>query len=118
MSFFLALILEHFCSHRELILECPYKNIERAKIDTTLTKKDSDECYALEFKYNRENPRNNPQPRPYNAGRVFNDIFRLAKVPRKTAKYKYFIYVTDYEMANYYNNQKHSHKLRIFEVLN
>jgi len=35
---------------------------------------------------------------------IFNDLIRLAHIPKATAARKYFIYVTDRQMTSYFKN--------------
>jgi hypothetical protein len=59
---------------------------------------------AVEFKYDRGNPGGANQNRTQRAAAVVNDLFRLVKLPSSVASVKYFVYVTDAEMARYFKN--------------
>ena len=105
-TFFQALTQGGHNQHTDIVLEYPHPEIERAQIDTLINAKDALSSMAFEFKYDRRNPSNANQNRTQRAGAVFKDLFRLAKVPSDTAEKKYFIYLTDDEMAIYFRNPK------------
>ncbi len=105
-TFFQALTQTGNYQHTDIVLEYPHPNIDRAQIDTLLNAKGPTSSVALEFKYDRRNPSDTNQNRTQRAGAVFKDLFRLAKVPGQTAQKKFFIYLTDDEMAGYFNNPK------------
>jgi hypothetical protein len=89
-------------------LEYPHPVIERAKVDAYVPGRNGRSALAVEFKFDRTIPSRTNQPRPQKAGAVFADIFRLALVPLEgrsdTRSRLYFVYVTDREMATYFQN--------------
>jgi len=58
----------------------------------------------MECKYDRKMPSGHNSPRPHKAGKIFNDLFRLASFSNEKNIIKWFIYVTDEEMIKYFNN--------------
>jgi hypothetical protein len=89
----------------DMILEHPHSALPGAKIDTIVRGGPGREAIAIEFKYDRANPGGTNQNRTQRAAAAFADIFRLAKVPLTLAAIKYFVYVTDAEMAGYFKNR-------------
>ena len=87
----------------EIILEYPHPEIKRAKIDTFIPPKNGKDGVAIEFKFDRKIPSGRNTPRTQKAGKVFADIFRLALLNFDNVK-RYFVYVTDKEMATYFQN--------------
>jgi len=90
----------------DIILEHPHSHISGAKIDTYIPPQ-NDRCgLAFEFKFDRKIPSERNSPKTQKAGRVFVDIFRLALFYSNNEKInRYFVYVTDKEMATYFCNQ-------------
>jgi len=103
-TFYTALLSSGGLSHTDVILEYPHPVIPRAEIDTIIRSVNDRPPVAVEFKYDRANPGGKNQNRTQRAGAVVNDIFRLAKVPNSLAAVRYFVYVTDAEMAGYFRN--------------
>jgi hypothetical protein len=103
-TFFHALLSGGACRHTDVVLESPHPIIQGAEIDTLITTRADEPPVALEFKYDRAIPSGRNLPRTRKAGAVFDDLFRLARVPEPTAKVKYFVYLTDSEMASYFKN--------------
>ncbi|MBC8466185.1 hypothetical protein H8D57_04075 [bacterium] len=114
-TFFQALTQDGDLHHTDVIMEYPHPEIKRAQIDTLITAKGSLPSMAFEFKYDRRNPGKTNQNRTQRAGAVFKDLFRLTQVPDKTAKKKYFVYLTDDEMAGYFRNPANGFA-RFFEL--
>jgi hypothetical protein len=75
-----------------------------AKVDTVIAAAAGRDSVAFEFKYDRANPGGSNQNRTQRAGKALIDLFRLVKVPAGVAAAKYFVYVTDAEMAGYFRN--------------
>jgi hypothetical protein len=75
-----------------------------AKVDTVIAAAAKRESMAFEFKYDRGNPGGSNQNRTQRAAKALIDLFRLVKVPTDVAAAKYFVYVTDAEMAGYFRN--------------
>ena len=75
-----------------------------AKVDTVIVAAGGRESMAFEFKYDRANPGGSNQNRTQRAAKALIDLFRLVKVPADVATAKYFVYVTDAEMAGYFRN--------------
>jgi len=105
-TFFQALTQGDHYQHTDIVLEYPHPEIDRAQIDTLINAKDTLSSMAFEFKYDRRNPSNTNQNRTQRAGAVFKDLFRLGRIPDNTAEKKYFIYLTDDEMAVYFRNPR------------
>lgn len=105
-TFFHALLRTEVCQHTDVILEAPHPTLQRAEIDTLIIGSANLPSTALEFKYHRMIPSGASQPRPMKAGGVFNDIFRLARIPDQIAKKRYLVYLTDSEMASYLRNPR------------
>jgi hypothetical protein len=102
-TFFYAILQENSVSHTDIVLEYPHPALSGAEIDT-LIGLNTAWATALEFKFDRGNPGGTNQNRTQRAAAVLNDIFRLARVPSNIAARKFFIYVTDIEMASYFSN--------------
>ena len=103
-TLFLSLLKNNVCQHADIILELPHTAIKNAEIDAVISPPNSKESIAFEFKYDRQNPSQTNQNRTQRAGAVFKDIFRLAYIPPSTARRKLFVYITDSEMASYFDN--------------
>ena len=87
----------------DIILEQAHPSIPRAEVDMhILATKEFPEIF-FEFKYDRAIPSEKNAPRPQKAGKIFADIFRLALIKSANNK-RYFVYVTDGEMATYFMN--------------
>ena len=101
-TFFLSLITKMNLEASEIILEYPHPIIDRAEIDMFIPSKNERDELVFEFKYDREMPSGHNSPRPMKAGKLFADLVRLAKYKEKYNESKcYFVYVTDFEMADY-----------------
>ncbi|MDX6531697.1 MAG: hypothetical protein QOH41_3987 [Blastocatellia bacterium] len=100
-TFYAALLSTTELEPIDLILEHNHPGIQGAQIDTVITGSNG---IAVEFKYDRGNPGGSNQNRTLRAAAVMADIFRLVKVPSSLATEKYFIYITDSEMARYFRN--------------
>jgi len=90
-------------SHTEIVFEYPHPKIPGAEIDTLLQPR-TGQSAAIEFKYDRGNKGGTNQNRTQRAGSALADVFRLVKVPTEVAVNRYFVYVTDGEMAGYFKN--------------
>jgi len=88
----------------DIILEYPHPRIPRAKIDTYISPKNEYSELVFEFKFDRGIPSGNTSPRTQQAGKIFADIFRLALFELNDNVQRYFVYVTDNEMATYFQN--------------
>jgi hypothetical protein len=87
-----------------IILEEMHPSIPRAEVDMhILADKEVPEIF-FEFKYDRAIPSEKNAPRPQKAGKIFADIFRLALIKSSASNKRYFVYVTDGEMATYFMN--------------
>ncbi len=102
-TFYSALNTRGRFSHTEIVLEYPHPTIPGAEIDT-LVQPRVGESAAIEFKYDRGNRGGTNQNRTQRAGAALADVFRLVKVPNEVAANRYFLYVTDEEMAAYFKN--------------
>ncbi|KYH32459.1 hypothetical protein [Neomoorella mulderi] len=89
----------------DIILEYPHPEIRGAEIDTYIPPKNERSGLAFECKFDRESPSGKNPPKTQKAGKVFADIFRLARFkPANESIRRYFVYVTDKEMATYFQN--------------
>lgn len=88
----------------QIVLEKPHSSIERGLVDAYILPLDSEEGLVFEFKYDRGIPSGKNTPRTQKAGKVFADIFRLALFKADHPINRYFVYVTDDEMATYFEN--------------
>ena len=109
-TFFYALLSNGICEHKDIVLERPHPTIKRAEMDTLILSGVSRPSIAIEFKYDRRNPGGTNQNRTQRAGAVFNDLFRLARVTESIALRRYFVYLTDAEMALYFQNPQNGLK--------
>ena len=105
-TFFHALTLNWAISPQQVILEYPHPTIPGAEID--LIVETDDYQYVFEFKFDRSIPSRKNLPRSQKAGAVFADISRLARFQSMRQCEKYFLYVTNGEMAGYFQNPRNS----------
>lgn len=103
-TFFYSLMIMDSYLHTDIILESPHPTIQRAKLDTYIYSRGKRPSLAIEFKYDRS--RKDNQTRTENAGKLFKDIFRLARMPNIENEKHYLIYITDNEMAKYFRNTR------------
>jgi len=89
----------------DFIIEYSHSQILRAHIDMYILPKNEVPGLAFEFKYDRKIPSEMSINKTQRAGYAFADIFRLAtfKSPYENLM-RYFIYLTDREMAVYFQN--------------
>jgi len=106
---FFAALIENGTKPHEVVLEYPHPAINRARIDTLVPDEDG-ASVSLEFKYDRDLPGGNNQPKTQKAGYVFNDLRRQVSVARGLQVRSYFVYVTSEEMAVYFRNHNNSHE--------
>ncbi|MFL5329211.1 MAG: hypothetical protein ACJ8C4_09865 [Gemmataceae bacterium] len=104
-TLYVALTTTGGLKHTDLTLEYPHPTLSGAKVDTVISAAARRESAAFEFKYDRANPGGSNQNRTQRAAKALIDLFRLVKVPAEVAAAKYFVYVTDREMAGYFRNQ-------------
>ena len=90
----------------ETILEYPHPSFPNKEIDTYVPSKQNRGGLIAEFKYDRKIPSGKNSPRPYKAGKLFNDLYRLTNFKEDSEARRWFIYLTDDEMANYLRNKK------------
>jgi len=88
----------------EIILEFPHNFISGAEVDAYIPPKDGCCGLVFELKFDREIPSGKNSPKTQKAGKAFADIFRLALFASKEDIRRYFVYVTDREMATYFQN--------------
>ena len=100
--FFQSLVASGVEVHR-FAFEYPHPVIERAMVDTVLIDEQGDPCVALEVKYHRANSSGAPLASPQSAGMLVHDMARLAVFTPANAE-RVLLYVTDREMARYFNN--------------
>ncbi len=113
-TFFYALTATGYCLPIQILLETSHPSLPRAEIDLLILATKDRPSSAFEFKYSRKIPSENVSARTMKAGQVFNDLFRLARLPQSTALHRYFIYITDQEMMGYFMNPAN----RLVEFLN
>lgn len=109
-TFFHALLSSGFCKHTDIILEYPHPILARQMIDTLITARDGLRSIAVGFKYDRSIPSEWNLNMTNRAGAVFSDLFRLAHIPKEIAEIKYFFYVSDSNMANYFGNERNGYR--------
>lgn len=114
-TLYLALTTSAGLKHTELTLEYPHRKLPGAKVDTVVSEAAGRESLAFEFKYDRANPGGSNQNRTQRAGKALIDLFRLVRLPSEIATAKYFVYVTDAEMAGYFRNPV-NHLRGLFEL--
>lgn len=95
-TFFCALVRKGNVEPYELVLERSHPAITRAEIDLYAPPAPSRRGFNAEFKYSRQTPSKGNQPRTHVAG---------AQIPSEPNVVQYFIYLTDREMATYFNNE-------------
>jgi len=100
----------------EIILEYPHPSISNAKVDTYIPPKNNRFGLVFEFKFDRAIPSAKTAPRPQKAGKIFMDIMRLTLFPSHDKIRRYFVYVTDEEMASYFQN-KHNQLNDFFNLM-
>jgi hypothetical protein len=88
----------------DIILEYPHPRVSGAEVDAYLVPKDKQLGIAFEFKFDRKIPSGRNLPRPQKAGKIFADIFRLARFGTENSVHLFFVYLTDDEMATYMQN--------------
>jgi hypothetical protein len=88
----------------DVVFEYPHPVIVGAEIDTVILASAERNSAAIEFKYDRGNPGGTNQNRTQRAASVMGYLFRLAKIPSDLATRRYFVYITDGEMARYFKN--------------
>jgi hypothetical protein len=103
-SYFLSANQVGKINHTDIYLEYPHPNLPGKEIDSYIIGDSYPKGVAIEFKYDRSNPGGTNQNRTQRAGSFLADLFRLNLVPTSTAEEKYFVYLTDKEMASYFLN--------------
>lgn len=120
-TFFIALLKKANIAPHEVILECPHPKISRAEIDTYVPSTAERAGLVVELKYDRQLPSGRNQKRTENAGKLFNEIFRLTQFDTDPNATLLVIYFTDKEMANYLRNPTNGlvdfFELQVGEVL-
>jgi hypothetical protein len=90
----------------EIMLEWPHPSIRGAKLDGFLCGCEGHGACAWELKYDRATPGGSNQPRSNKAGALINDFFRLAGLDETGGIERILIYLTDAEMARYFQNPR------------
>jgi hypothetical protein len=102
-TFFSLLVLKGFCNPHELLLEYPHPaHHGKEKVDTYIPSTNSRNGLIMECKYDRKNT--SAFPRTMKAGKVFNDLYRLASFDIDINAMKWFVYITDDIMSKYFTN--------------
>lgn len=89
-----------------IILELPHPNLDDRKIDLYVPPKEDGRGLVAEFKYDRQIPSRKNPPSPQKAGKLFNDLRRLSLFKCDQGIKRCFVYITDAEMAAYFQNPK------------
>jgi hypothetical protein len=101
-TFFASLVKFGYYEPHEILLE--YDHPRGGKVDTYIPSNNGKNGLVMECKYDRRIPSNNSSPKTQKAGKIFNDLFRLASFANEQNVIKWFIYLTDDEMMGYFNN--------------
>lgn len=101
-TFFAALMNAGF-QPEQVVIEFKHPSIPGAEVDTVLFAGGGSPAIALEFKYDRA--ANSTSPKPQKAGALFADLSRLLRF--STVLTRYFVYVTDRDMAQYLERADH-----------
>ena len=89
----------------DIVVEYPHSQIPKAMIDTYVLSKHELPGLIFEFKFDRKIPSHKNLNKTQRAGNVFSDIFRLVTFKSQHENlHRYFVYVTDKEMATYFRN--------------
>ena len=75
----------------------------KAELDTFIEENNERPSVAVEFKYDRNPENKSNNARTVQAGEIVKDLRRLTQISK--ADRKLFVYVTDDEMRNYFENQ-------------
>jgi hypothetical protein len=103
-TFFSLLVLMDIYKPHELLLEFPHPATDgNEKVDTYIKSTELKNGLIMECKYDRENT-SSTSARTMKAGKIFNDLFRLASFDIDIQAKKWFIYVTDEIMSKYFIN--------------
>ena len=102
-TFFVALLEALKLQPEDVVLEQPHPKIRGAQIDVFIPRL-GERAFAIEFKYDRENPGGTNLPRPQKTGSMLHDVFRLAQFSAADKIEGVFVYVTSDEMAGYLRN--------------
>ncbi|TET89624.1 MAG: hypothetical protein E3J35_09450 [Methanomassiliicoccales archaeon] len=103
-TLFYCLIREGGIHPSDVILEHPHPQIPRAEVDLFIPPKDGSPGLVFEFKFDREMPSGRNQNKTQKAGKLFADIYRLNLFAVEGNIRRFFVYVTDREMAVYFRN--------------
>ncbi len=98
-SFFLAALQTTDIAQHEIILEFPHPKFEGKKIDTYIPAAGARPKLYIEFKFHRVS--DSTSPKPQKAGALFKDFSRLSSIESENSRCL-VIYLTDFEMANYF----------------
>ena len=107
-TFFAALLAKSQLEPHDVVLEFPHPEIHGARIDTWVPSFE-ERPLAIEFKYDRENPSGSTVPRTQNAGELFKDMARLARLPTTPDPLRLLVYCTDSKMATYFQKPDNGH---------
>jgi hypothetical protein len=104
-TFFATLVMHNYYKPHEILLEYEHPNISGyKKVDSFIPPSNNHDGLVMECKYDRKIPSGKNSPKPQKAGKIFNDLFRLASFTNEKNIAKWFIYLTDDEMTKYFNN--------------
>ena len=105
-TFYAALTQTCGLRHTDIVLEYPHPAKALKKVDTVVMATARQPSMAFEFKYDRRMEQGTTMNRTQRAGKLFEDIFRLAALPANSAELKYLVYVTDIVMAHYFRREQ------------
>ncbi|MDR0550654.1 MAG: hypothetical protein LBG72_01405 [Spirochaetaceae bacterium] len=103
-TFFASLVMFNHYKPHEILLEYNLNENGNRKVDAYIPPNCKKNGLVMECKYDRKIPSHKNSPKPQKAGKIFNDLFRLASFNDDKKTIKWFIYLTDEEMINYFNN--------------
>ncbi|KAA8787112.1 hypothetical protein ABIE27_003360 [Paenibacillus sp. 4624] len=105
-TFFASLILTEHIKPHEIILEYPHPGIINKEVDAYIPSVKEKQGIIVEIKYDSNTLALTNSSRTMKAGKIVNDLFRLAHFNIDPHAKKWMIYVTDEEMNGYFSNIK------------
>ena len=107
-TFCVALLTHANVQPHEIILEYPHPVLPDKEVDAYLPSLSSGPV-AIEFKYNRSIPSGRNKPETQEAGKLFNDIYRLCTFTASPEPERLLVYCTDQIMAKYFRNPRNGY---------
>lgn len=99
-TFFAAILYSMDIDPHEVILEYPHPILHNRLVDTYIPSILDRAGLVVEFKYDKYSGKYN-LPRPLKAGKLINDLYRLQSFQIDLKAKRWFVYLTDSEMATY-----------------